>query len=253
MARIYLARSGSEGDLLHGPDVVNTTVEVTGRIVVISATSGMQTVGIGQIALADGVRYVNISTMGISFNNETPTTASQGFANTAIWQELFDEIESGNTLPTTSLTNGRIFWLIQTSGDDGPGLYRYNTTTSAWESAVVIPETSDVSFNTATNSLVINGTSYNIESFDGKTSSEITVEINNIVDEAVAQASGGLHLLGETTVSGIGGDVDWGERGGSGTGGRTRITAVYTTVDAAVVPGSIVFCSFSYIWFYIPV
>ena len=233
MARIYLARSGSEGDLLHGPDVVNTTVEVTGRIVLISATSGMQTVGIGQIALADGVRYVNISTMGISFNNETPTTAGQGFSNGAIWQELFDEIESGNALPTTSLTNGRVFWLIQTSGDNAPGLYRYNTASSAWETAA--PSVADVEFNTTTHSIIIDGTSYNIGSFDGRTTEQITEEIE------AAGTEGGLHLLSDVDVTGIGGDVRWGEVAGSGTGGSTRITVNFTTVDSTVQPNSIVF------------
>ena len=237
MARIYIARTGSVGDLLHGPDVVNNTVLAQGGIVVISSTSGMQTVGIGQTALADGLRYVNISDMGIDFNNQTPVTAGQGFTNTAIWQEIFDEIESGATFPGTSLTNGRIFWLTNTQGTNPPGIYRYNSTltTPAWEGAIV--GASVVTLDTTAHTLTIGGTVYRINDLDGRTAEQITEEIQAHSD------TGGLHLLSTEVVTGIGGDVHWGEIAGSGTGGATRITVRGTAIDTEISERSVIIAS----------
>ena len=241
MARIYIARTGSESDLLHGPDVVNNTVLAQGGIVVISSTSGMQTVGIGQTALADGLRYVNISDMGIDFNNQTPVTAGQGFTNTAIWQEIFDEIESGATFPGTSLTDGRIFWLTATQGSNPPGIYRYNSTTSTWEGAIV--GATAVSFDQATNSIVISGTSYDIENLDGRTSEEITQEITS----AVNGAAGGLHLISEVAVTNgtdaLAGDVTWSETQSAATGNQARLTIAFDTVDDSIEAGTFITAS----------
>ena len=240
MARIYIARTGSVGDLLHGPDVVNNTVLAQGGIVVISSTSGMQTVGIGQTALADGRRFVNISGMGIAFNNQTPVTAGQGFTNATIWQEIFDEIESGSTFPGTSLTNGRIFWLTAIQGSNLPGIYRYNTTTSAWEGAIV--GASVVVLDDTAHTLTIGGTVYRIRDLDGRTSEEITQEITSAVNGA-----GGLHLISEVAVTNgadaLAGDVTWSETQSAATGNQARLTIAFDTVDDSIEAGTFVTAS----------
>ena len=241
MARIYIARTGSVGDLIHGPDVVNNTVLAQGGIVVISATSGMQTVGIGQTALADGLRYVNISDMGIDFNNQTPVTSGQGFTNATIWQEIFDEIESGATFPSTSLTNGRIFWLTTTQGSNLPGIYRYNSGTSAWEGAVV--GASIVSLDDTNHTITIDGTDYRIGDLDGRTSEEITQEITS----AVNGAAGGLHMVSEVAVTNgadaLAGDVSWSETQSAATGNQARLTIGFGTVDDSIEAGTFITAS----------
>ena len=237
MARIYIARTGSESDLLHGPDVVNNTVLAQGGIVVISSTSGMQTVGIGQTALADGLRYVNISDMGIDFNNQTPVTAGQGFTNTAIWQEIFDEIESGATFPGTSLTNGRIFWLTNTQGDNPPGIYRYNSTASAWEGAIV--GASIVTLDNTAHTLTIGGTVYRIGDLDGRTSEEITAQI----EASTGNVGTGLHIISDVAVENLSGDVTWSSQnwnGSSTTGNVSHLAVQYTTVDSSLAVGTFV-------------
>ena len=237
MARIYIARTGSVGDLIHGPDVVNNTVLAQGGIVVISSTSGMQTVGIGQTALADGLRYVNISDMGIDFNNQTPVTAGQGFTNTAIWQEIFDEIESGATFPGTSLTDGRIFWLTATQGSNFPGIYRYNTTTSMWEGAIV--GATAASLDSTAHTLTIDGTVYRIGDLDGRTSEEITAQI----EASTGNVGTGLHIISDVAVENLSGDVTWSSQnwnGSSTTGNVSHLAVQYTTVDSSLAVGTFV-------------